>query len=242
MNDAGHETAAMTTRARTKRSNRLPVLIAEIRKYEGLARNHGKAWLMTRLDEGDRLRELKDSVEHGRWLPLLRELGIHEMRARRYMRLAAHRVLIEAKSDIESDFGLTDALNCIADFEEQKRLEVDKEHQARRRKREEDNRKLLAREREYRAAEIARLKGEVEVSRILAAAAASEPPPKLPPLPEPPPEPPMPIARAAIGFTNCVRNCLVLVGPDQHAGFLKRARDVLDSTEASLPAREERRR
>jgi Protein of unknown function (DUF3102) len=120
-------TAHTASSAPVERSNRLPILISEIQKFEVLARNHSKASLATRLDEGDRLAELKESVEHGRWLPLLKELGIHEQRARRYMRLAEHRELVEAKSDLESDFNLTDALNCIQDFEEQKTRKADKE-------------------------------------------------------------------------------------------------------------------
>jgi hypothetical protein len=212
--------------APTEPSNRLPVLIAEIKQYEGLARNHGKAWLMTRLDEGDRLREPKDSVEHGRWLPLLRELGIHEMRARRYMRLAEHRTLIEAriKSDSESDLGLTDALNYITDLEEQKRRAADKEYQAERQKREKQNRKLLAQELERRAAEAAKLK--------------ANPRPEIIPGREPPPPPAAPasLARAVTGFTHCVRNCFTIVGGDQRAEFLKQARGVLDAMEAERAA------
>lgn len=216
-------TLASEDSAPVEQSNRRrDLLIEQIKKIEILARNHGKAALMARLDEGDRLRELKNSVEHGEWLPLLAELGIHEMRARRYMRLAEHRALVEAKSDLESDLGLTDALNYITDFEEQKKRAADKEFQARRQERENHNRKLLAWELERRAADAARLKANLPPGGSVPQREQTSPPPA-------PEAPTSPVTRAVIGFAHCVRNCLALVGPDRHVEFLKQARDVLDA-------------
>src|SRR4051794_41092382 len=89
-------------------------LVRDIDKIETLAKDHTKCVLRDRMNEGDKLRELKISVDHhGQWLPLLAKLGIQERRAQHYMRLAKHRALVEAKSDSESDFGLTDALEFI---------------------------------------------------------------------------------------------------------------------------------
>jgi hypothetical protein len=88
-------------------------LVREIDSIEKAAVICNRQALRNRLDEGDKLRELKDSVEHGQWLPLLAKLHISERRAQHYMRLARHRVLVLAKSDSESDFGLTDALEFI---------------------------------------------------------------------------------------------------------------------------------
>jgi hypothetical protein len=206
-----------------EQSNRLPVLIEEIKQFEVLGHKQGRAALMTRLDEGDRLRELKDSVEHGRWLPLLEELGIHEMKARRYMKLAAHRALVEAKSDLESDFGLTDALNYIRDFEEQKQREADKEYQARKREREERNRELLAAGQESKARHDAEIKREADAERERELGEASCPAPKALPLP---------VAQAMLNFAHYVQHFLERVGPDQHAEFFKQARGILDSMEA----------
>jgi hypothetical protein len=75
--------------------------------------------LRNRINEGDMLRKLKDSVDHGQWLPILAKLHIAERRAQHYMRLAKHRALVMAKSDSESDFGFTDALEFIRQHEEQ---------------------------------------------------------------------------------------------------------------------------
>jgi hypothetical protein len=75
--------------------------------------------LRQRMDEGDMLWELKESVDHGQWLPILAKLGIPDWRASRYMRLAKHRALVESKLDSESDFGITEALNCIRLAEEE---------------------------------------------------------------------------------------------------------------------------
>jgi hypothetical protein len=214
--------------APVEQSNRVPFLIEEIKKFEVVGRNHGRAALMTRMDEGDRLRKLKDSIEHGRWLPILEELRIHEMRARRYMRLAEpeHRALIEEKlkSDFESDFGLTDALNAIQDFEEKKKIEA---HRARYASVEDHDRQRLAAEQERRDKRFARIKRK-EDKRL-----ESEPwlfGTETAPAPASPRR--IPIIDALNGFAHYVRHYLERLAPDQRSAFIETARAFLDSMEA----------
>jgi hypothetical protein len=148
-----------------EQSNRLAFLLEEIKTFEVLASRHGKAAMMARLDEGDRLHELKASVDHGQWLRRLKELGINQMRAWRYMKLAEHRPLVEAKLNTEFDLGLNGALDLIYAHEEQKKREADKQYQKAKQEREQDNRRRLAVEMKRRAKHDAKLKRLADAQR-----------------------------------------------------------------------------
>ncbi len=63
---------------------------------------------------GDILTEAKAQLRHGDWLPCLESCNISERTAQRYVRLAKHRGVIEAKCDTVSDLGVRGALALIA--------------------------------------------------------------------------------------------------------------------------------
>ncbi|TIR50674.1 MAG: DUF3102 domain-containing protein, partial [Mesorhizobium sp.] len=69
-------------------SNRLPILAAEIRaSHEGMLQATLTAAAQA-IQAGHSLIEAKNLVAHGEWLPFLREAGISERQAQRYMVLA----------------------------------------------------------------------------------------------------------------------------------------------------------
>jgi hypothetical protein len=72
----------------TIRSNRLPVLAAEIRTAHTGVAAAVKASAESAIAAGHALIEAKSLVRHGEWLPFLAEAGIHERTAQRYIALA----------------------------------------------------------------------------------------------------------------------------------------------------------
>ena len=90
--------------------------LAEQIKAEHVAvREAAQRGIMHALKCGDLLLEAKAKVDHGQWLPWLENEcgGISERMAQRYMRVARHRLEIEAKSDSVSDLTLTGALKIV---------------------------------------------------------------------------------------------------------------------------------
>jgi Protein of unknown function (DUF3102) len=63
---------------------------------------------------GTLLIEAKEQLNHGQWLPWLREhCGLSERTAQRYMQLIKHSDVIEAKSDTMSDLTINGALALL---------------------------------------------------------------------------------------------------------------------------------
>ena len=63
---------------------------------------------------GELLIEAKAQIQHGGWLPWLRDhCNISERMAQRYLRLARNRAALEAKSDIVSDLSIGGALALL---------------------------------------------------------------------------------------------------------------------------------
>lgn len=70
-------------------NNRLTVLAGEIKEADGRCRRGAEAAAAAAIEAGHKLIEAKELLQHGEWLPWLREhAGISERTARRYMQLA----------------------------------------------------------------------------------------------------------------------------------------------------------
>jgi hypothetical protein len=82
-------------------NNRLPALAGEVATLQREIEAHTLAAADKALTLGAMLCEAKDLIQHGGWLPWLKEAGISERNAQRYMRL--HRSGLE--SDMVSDLG-----------------------------------------------------------------------------------------------------------------------------------------
>jgi hypothetical protein len=90
--------------------NRLPMLAAEIRKAHADVHDAAKTAAQRAIDAGHALIEAKELVQHGQWLPWLREnCALAERTAQLYMKIA--------KSGLESatvaDLGLSGAAKTI---------------------------------------------------------------------------------------------------------------------------------
>ena len=73
----------------TSESNRLPVLAAEIRCAHADVQEAAKTAAQRAIDAGHALIEAKSLVEHGGWLPWLREhCALAERTAQLYMKIA----------------------------------------------------------------------------------------------------------------------------------------------------------
>ncbi|MEW9838492.1 DUF3102 domain-containing protein [Mesorhizobium marinum] len=82
-------------------SNRLPILAAEIRQAQLDIEKATRLAAGKAIFTGNSLIEAKALVKHGKWLPFLKEAGIGERQAQRYMTLARSGL----KSDTVSDLG-----------------------------------------------------------------------------------------------------------------------------------------
>lgn len=82
-------------------NNRLPALAGEVATLQREIEAHTLAAADKALTLGAMLCEAKDLIQHGGWLPWLKDAGISERNAQRYMRL--HRSGFE--SDMVSDLG-----------------------------------------------------------------------------------------------------------------------------------------
>lgn len=91
-------------------SNRLPVLTEEIRRAHADVQEADKTAAEHAIEAGHSLIEAKSLVKHGQWLPWLKELGIPERTARRYITLARGNV----KPAIVADIGIARAERFIS--------------------------------------------------------------------------------------------------------------------------------
>jgi Protein of unknown function (DUF3102) len=97
-------------------SNRLPVLADEVRRTHAEARTAARFSAEKAIEAGHLLIEAKASVEHGGWLPWLKQTGLSERTARDYMQLARSGI----KSATVADLGLRATLRRLS-----KRKEVE---------------------------------------------------------------------------------------------------------------------
>jgi hypothetical protein len=93
-------------------SNRLPVLAAEIRAAHDAATAATQTALERARQAGKGLIEAKELVEHGQWLPWLKDLGLEPRMSQRYMRLAR---MDDAKYDTVSHLTINEALAAVTD-------------------------------------------------------------------------------------------------------------------------------
>lgn len=82
-------------------SNRLSVLAADVKNNLAASALAERSAADSALAAGAALCEAKDLCKHGEWLPFLREAGIPERKAQRYMQLSRSGL----KSDTVSDLG-----------------------------------------------------------------------------------------------------------------------------------------
>jgi hypothetical protein len=82
-------------------SNRLPILAAEIKQAQEDIDKASVTVAVNALAAGNALIEAKALVKHGEWLPFLKEAGVQERTAQRYMTLARSGL----KSDTVTDLG-----------------------------------------------------------------------------------------------------------------------------------------
>jgi len=91
-------------------SNRLPVLAGEIRKAHADVQDAAKTAAQRAIDAGHALIEAKELVDHGQWLPWLREnCALADRTARLYMQIARSGV----NSATVADLGLQAAAKVI---------------------------------------------------------------------------------------------------------------------------------
>jgi hypothetical protein len=96
--------------SRSMSSNRLPVLAQRIREAYADAQDASKKAAELAIDAGKSLTEAKGLVRHGEWLQFLRQAGIPERTAQRYMAVAQSNL----ESDNVSDLGgVTSALRFL---------------------------------------------------------------------------------------------------------------------------------
>ncbi|PBB20563.1 DUF3102 domain-containing protein [Mesorhizobium sp. WSM4313] len=92
-------------------SNRIPVLAAEIKRAAVVMKGAERTAADAAIVAGRLLIEAKTLVDHGQWLPFLKETGLHERAAQRFMSLAASNL----KSDMVSFLGgINPALRFLA--------------------------------------------------------------------------------------------------------------------------------
>jgi hypothetical protein len=95
-------------------SNRLPVLAAEIMNYHAAAREAFGSAAEYAIKAGEALIEAKKLVEHGEWLPWLRDnCKLSERAAQLYMRIARHKDEL-AKSATVADLSLRAAARAVS--------------------------------------------------------------------------------------------------------------------------------
>jgi hypothetical protein len=95
-----------------EKSNRLPVLAADIRAAHDAATSAARTAVERAIDAGVALLEAKTLLPHGGWLPWLKEhCGLSARVAQNYMRLARHK----AKYESDSYLTISAALGAMAD-------------------------------------------------------------------------------------------------------------------------------
>jgi hypothetical protein len=95
-------------------SNRIPILAADIRRAHAAAQKAEKVSAKCAIEAGHSLIEAKSLVKHGEWLPFLKEAGIPERTAQRFMALAHSGLKYDTVSDLG---GIKAALAWLQGFE-----------------------------------------------------------------------------------------------------------------------------
>jgi len=93
-------------------SNRLPILAAQIKTAHQAATIATQSALDHARDAGAKLIEAKTLLDHGQWLPWLREAGVSARTAQKYMRLAR---IPEDKYAATAHLSIDRALDAFAD-------------------------------------------------------------------------------------------------------------------------------
>jgi hypothetical protein len=97
-------------------SNRLPVLAEEIKRAVADARRHAGATLASAIEAGERLLEAKAQLDHGKWLPWLKEhVDLSERTAQLYMRLARNKDVTDTKSATAADLTISAAIKELTE-------------------------------------------------------------------------------------------------------------------------------
>jgi hypothetical protein len=105
----------MTDALDTNRSNSLVDLAARIRAEHAAVAEAFKDSLKHAIAAGELLVEAKEKLQHGQWLPWLREhCTISERTAQLYMRAAKHRGELEANTQGVADLTLSEAAALLA--------------------------------------------------------------------------------------------------------------------------------
>ena len=92
-------------------SNRLPVLAAEIMRAHAEARRAAHMSLVHAIEAGEALLEAKEQMNHGEWLPWLRDnCEMSESTAQVYMRLAKYKDEVLANPQRAADLSIRAAL------------------------------------------------------------------------------------------------------------------------------------
>lgn len=81
-------------------SNRLPILAYTIRGTLRMIGTYERETARCAISVGQMLLEAKQAVKHGEWLPFLREAGIGEWTAQRYMALAGSGFKYDTVTDL----------------------------------------------------------------------------------------------------------------------------------------------
>jgi len=94
----------------------------------------GKGLVFKAIEIGKQLKQAKDDLEHGKWLPWLEQCDLKERTAQRYMRLVEHKAkiddyLAENKSVTVTDLTLNKAYKLTAKEEEKEEEEKEEEQQ-----------------------------------------------------------------------------------------------------------------
>lgn len=105
-------------------SNRLPILAIEIRRTHERALAALRSAAEAARQSGDALIEAKILVKHGEWLTFLKEAGISERTAQRYMRIAKNWDEIAGKTTSVSDLSVNEALKILEGRDELERALV----------------------------------------------------------------------------------------------------------------------
>ncbi|RZS82062.1 DUF3102 family protein [Phyllobacterium myrsinacearum] len=105
-------------------SNRLPILVTEIRQSHERALVALRSAAEAARQSGDALIEAKALVGHGEWLPFLKETGVSERTAQRYMKIAKNWQAIAGKTTSVSDLSVNEALRLLDGRDELERALV----------------------------------------------------------------------------------------------------------------------
>jgi hypothetical protein len=97
----------------TDKSNRLPVLAAEIMRAHAEARRAAHMSLVYAIEAGEALLEAKEQMNYGEWLPWLQDTEISESTAQVYMRLAKHNDEVLANPQRVADLSIRAALDAL---------------------------------------------------------------------------------------------------------------------------------